>query len=305
MFSLEMIRLFPPVKWLITKHFFLCNVGCRLRHFSDNHVWFVLVEAATLRAVVYNSEAFIVTIHDRSVIQGSWESKAAALLCSCRIRWSWGSQPCRGRCRWCRCSSTRGPTPLLNRSRLCYSRRRASLCRTTHSLSCGAKIGWRMQRVLPLRSFEWLLLSLENIFGGSQHWPVVWHSEPSHGDVITFGAKLQQQEEVGHEGGGEGELSSGHQTQFVPLHQQPAEEDPHRHRWQVQYTWRKRVRMFRHGEVSAAESLSLHTEVFCFSERYWMKNRCHNGFLNRWVKSLCGFLGHTRTQTVLCCFYCT
>lgn len=119
-----------------------------------------------------------------------------------------------------------------------------------------------------LKSFEWLLLSLENIFCGAQHWPVVWHSEPSYGDVIALGAKLQQQEEVGHEWGGEGELSSGHQTQFVPLHQQPAEEDAHRHRWQVQYTWMKRVWMFRHGEVSAAESLSLHPEVFCF-DSFW------------------------------------
>lgn len=74
-----------------------------------------------------------------------------------------------------------------------------------------------------------------------QHWPVVRHSESSDRDVVTLGAELQQHKEVRQEGGGEGQLSSGHETQFVPLHQQPAEENPHRHRWQVQHTWSKNV----------------------------------------------------------------
>lgn len=82
-----------------------------------------------------------------------------------------------------------------------------------------------------------------------QHWPVVRHSESSHRDVVTFGAKLQKRKEVCQEGGSEGQLSSRHETQFVPLHQQPAKEDPGSHSWQVQHTWG----CTRHKEKKAPE----------------------------------------------------
>lgn len=63
-------------------------------------------------------------------------STCAVLPCSCHIHWSWSSQPYTERCRWCRCRSTRGPTPPLNTSSLCYTLRRAYRCRMMHSASC-------------------------------------------------------------------------------------------------------------------------------------------------------------------------
>lgn len=64
---------------------------------------------------------------------------AAALLWSCRIHWSWCNQPDMERCRWCRCPSTRGPTPLLSTSSHGYTLRRAFLGCMKHYASCGAK----------------------------------------------------------------------------------------------------------------------------------------------------------------------
>lgn len=99
-----------------------------------------------------------------------------------------------------------------------------------------------------------------------QHWPVVRHSEPSHRDVVTLGAELQKHEEVCQEGGGEGQLSSRHKTQFVPLHQQPAEEDPHRHSWQVQHTWSKNVEQDYWWNNTFLQDLGVLTSVFLISK---------------------------------------
>lgn len=97
-----------------------------------------------------------------------------------------------------------------------------------------------------------------------QHWPIVWDGEPSHRNIVTLSAKLQQQEKVWHEGCGKGELSSWHQTQFIPLHQQPSQEDPYCHHWQVQHTYKKNTRRSGHWEAPLrAGTLSLSDTLIC------------------------------------------
>lgn len=155
------------------------------------------------------------------------EFLCCSLLCFFRIHWSWGSQPYTGRWRWCRCRSRLGPTPQPNTNSACYTLRRAFHCGTTIPPSCRAKRS-RKHEVISNSDSDYVF---------SQHRPVVWDGEPSHGNVVTLGAKLQQQEEVRGEGRGEGELNSWHHAQLVALHQQPAQEDPQRHHWEVQHTW--------------------------------------------------------------------
>lgn len=69
--------------------------------------------------------------------------------------------------------------------------------------------------------------------------PAVCDSEPSHRDVVTLGAKIQQREQVSGEGGGQVQLGPRHHAEFVPLHHQPSKQDPQRHCWQIQHTWKK------------------------------------------------------------------
>lgn len=78
-------------------------------------------------------------------------------------------------------------------------------------------------------------------FRTSPHLPIVRNSEASHRDVVTLGAKLQQKEEVRHEGCGKGELGPRNYTQFIPLHQQPSEENTQCHRRKVQHSYSNNV----------------------------------------------------------------
>lgn len=78
-------------------------------------------------------------------------AKNVALLCSCHIHWSWCSQPDMERCRWCRCLSTRVPTPLVSTSSHGYTLTRAFLGCMKHSVSCGAKGAF----VISCRSCLW------------------------------------------------------------------------------------------------------------------------------------------------------
>lgn len=56
-----------------------------------------------------------------------------------------------------------------------------------------------------------------------QNSPVVRDGESSHGNVVALGAKIEQRQQVSGEGGGQVQLTSRHQAQFVALHHQPSE----------------------------------------------------------------------------------
>ena len=49
--------------------------------------------------------------------------------------------------------------------------------------------------------------------------PIVGHGQTSHMNIVTLSARLQREEEVGHEGGDERQLGSRHNAKLIPLHQ--------------------------------------------------------------------------------------
>ena len=122
----------------------LINTSCHFlsRRCSNADSLEIVIRVHVAKSQIRSSNSALIGLEKIWLMRRlSVRQQCAALLCSCRIHWSRGSQPYTERCRWCRCLSTRGPTPLPSTSSLCYTLRRAYRWWMTHSASCGAKRG--------------------------------------------------------------------------------------------------------------------------------------------------------------------